>query len=158
MRKFARYAMAMAIAGMCGMAMVLVAHARLSASPGASNRAPQVTRIYTGADGQTHAEEVDVKFGAPNALGLAESEAVKVTSANFAQFAPNFVEDWHHAHARRYVVTLSGKGEIEIGGGQKITLEPGHVLLTEDLSGKGHIARALTNDWTALFVQVEETK
>jgi hypothetical protein len=60
------------------------------------------------------------------------------------------------AHARRYVITLSGRGEIELAGGQKIMLEPGHVLLAEDLTGKGHIARALTADWTAMFVQLDQ--
>jgi quercetin dioxygenase-like cupin family protein len=100
---------------------------------------------------------MDVKFGVPDALGLAQSEAVKVTSANFVRFAPNFFEDWHPAHARRYVITLTGKGEIELGDREKITLEPGHVLLAEDLTGHGHIARALTADWTALFVQLAGT-
>lgn len=156
MSMLARYAVS--VAAICGMAMLLAAHAGPSEAPVPSSTAPHVTRIYTGADGQTHAEDLNIKFDAPDALGLAQSEAVKVTTANFARFAANFTEDWHHAHARRYVITLSGKGEIEIGGGQKITLEPGHVLVTEDLTGKGHIARALTNDWTALFVQIEETK
>jgi quercetin dioxygenase-like cupin family protein len=116
----------------------------------------QVMRIFTGADGQTHAENVETKLGAPNELGLEQSEAVKVTSANFVRFAPGFFEDWHHAHARRYVITLSGRGEVELGDGQKIMLEPGRLLLAEDLTGKGHITRALTADWTAVFVQIDQ--
>jgi quercetin dioxygenase-like cupin family protein len=88
--------------------------------------------------------------------GFEQSEAVKVTSVTLVCFAPGFFEDWHNAHARRYVITLTGRGEVELGGGQKITLEPGRVLLAEDLTGKGHITRALTADWTAAFVQVEE--
>jgi quercetin dioxygenase-like cupin family protein len=122
-------------------------------------RAPmRVTRIYRGADGQTHAEQVEMKLGAsiPDISGLEQSETVRVSSINFVRFAPGFFEDWHNAHARRYVITLTGRGEVELGGGQKITLEPGRVLLAEDLTGKGHITRALTADWTAAFVQVEE--
>jgi hypothetical protein len=115
-----------------------------------------ITRIYTGPDGQSHAEELDPKLGPPDALGLEHSDAVKVTSANFVRFAPSFFEDWHHAHARRYVITLSGRGEAEIAGGQKIPMEPGHALLFEDLTGKGHISRALTPDWTAVFIQLDQ--
>ena len=126
---------------------------------GASAAAPmRVTRIYPGADGQTHAEQVEMKLGAstPDIPGFEQSEAVKVTSVNFVRFAPGFFEDWHNAHARRYVVTLTGRGEVELGGGQKILLEPGRVLLAEDLTGKGHITRALTRDWTAVFVQLDQ--
>jgi hypothetical protein len=164
MRPFARCVI-MATIAVCGAAK-WIAHRGVAARPplasgpaaAANNTAIRVTRIYTGSDGQAHAEDVDVKFGAADALGLAQSDAIKATSANFARFAPNFLEDWHHAHARRYVITLTGKGEIELSGGQKVTLEPGHELLTEDLTGKGHIARALTADWTAVFVQLEDAK
>ena len=33
--------------------------------------------------------------------------------------------------------------EIEIGDGSKRVLEPGDVLVTEDLIGKGHITRGI---------------
>jgi uncharacterized cupin superfamily protein len=119
----------------------------------------RVTRIYSGADGQSHAEEVEAKFAGPDAIGLEESEKVKAGSTNFARFPPGFLQDWHHASARRYVITLSGEGEIELGGGEKIALEPGSVALVEDMSGsgQGHVTRnAGKVDWTAVFVQIEE--
>jgi hypothetical protein len=53
------------------------------------------------------------------------------------------------------VITLTGRGEVEIAGGQKIPMEPGRVLLFEDITGKGHISR-LTVDWTALFVPLDQ--
>jgi hypothetical protein len=116
----------------------------------------RVTRVYSGTDGQSHAEDVVMKLGAADKLGLEQSEAVKASSANFVRFPANFLEDWHQAHARRYVITLTGRGEAEIGGGQRIAMEPGRVVLFEDTSGKGHSSRALTADWTAVFVQLEE--
>jgi quercetin dioxygenase-like cupin family protein len=125
----------------------------VAAQPRAAIR---LTRIYPGADGQTYAEDIDPKLAPSPTPGLEQSEAVKAASVNFVRFAPTFFEDWHAAHARRYVITLSGRGEIELAGGQKIMLEPGHVLLAEDLTGKGHIARALTADWTAMFVQLDQ--
>jgi uncharacterized cupin superfamily protein len=117
----------------------------------------RVTRIYSGADEQTHAEEVGAKFAGPDAVGLEESEKVQAGTTNFARFRPGFFQDWHHATARRYVITLSGEGEIEMGGGEKVVLEPGSVALVEDMSGKGHITRNVGKvDWTAAFVQMEE--
>jgi hypothetical protein len=44
---------------------------------------------------------------------------------------------------RSIVITLSGRGEIEVAGGQKIPVGPGHINLIEDTTGKGHITRNL---------------
>jgi hypothetical protein len=44
---------------------------------------------------------------------------------------------------RQLVVTLSGESEIELEGGRKIRLGPGHILLAEDTTGQGHISRAV---------------
>jgi len=116
----------------------------------------RVTRVYLGDDGQSHAEETELKLSAPNALGMQQSEERKAASTNFVRFPGNFFEDWHCAHARRYVITLTGRGEAEISGGRKIPMEPGRVVLFEDMTGRGHISRALTADWTAVFVQLDQ--
>jgi hypothetical protein len=128
-------------------------------SPGTSadSYAPiHYTRIYSGADGQSHAEQMEAKLGSPNTLGVEQSEELKAASTNFVRFPSDFFEDWHCAHTRRYVITLTGRGEAEIGGGRKIPMEPGRVVLFEDMTGKGHMSRALTADWTAVFVQLHQ--
>ena len=51
------------------------------------------------------------------------------------------VSDWHTAPRRQYVITLSGQGELEVSGGKKIPVGPGHIELVEDTTGKGHITR-----------------
>ena len=116
----------------------------------------RVTRVYSGSDGQSHAEEIDAKLGVPNPLGMEQTEELKAVSTNFVRFSANFLEDWHCAHARRYVITLTGRGEAEIAGSRKIPMEPGRVVLFEDMTGKGHISRALTANWTAVFVQLDQ--
>ena len=124
----------------------------------AQRRTPlTLTRIYTGSDGQTHAEKVDIKLTpVAGRLGWEDSEISKVASSNFVRRPAGFVLDWHTAEARRYVVTLSGRAEVELANGQKIPLEPGGVLQAEDLTGKGHITRVIGNaDWVALFVQFD---
>ena len=49
--------------------------------------------------------------------------------------------DWHTAPRRQYVITLSGQAELEVSGGKKIRVGPGHIDLVEDTTGKGHITR-----------------
>lgn len=105
-----------------------------------------VTRLYTGADGQTHAEEMDMKF-VPRAGGdkYEQSDFVKAASAQVVRAAPGYVQDWHTAPRRQYVITISGRGEIELAGGKKIPMAPGRILLVEDVTGKGHLTRTIGN-------------
>ena len=41
------------------------------------------------------------------------------------------------------MITLTGRAELELSGGQKIQAGPGHINLIEDTTGKGHITRNL---------------
>jgi hypothetical protein len=126
----------------------------------AQNHTPvTITRLYTGDDGLSHVEEVEVKFstvaGAPPAVG--QSDPVKTTSSYVVRLAPGFFESWHNADKRRYVVTISGRAEIEVAAGQKFSAERGKIVLAEDLTGKGHTFRVVgTEDWVAIFVEFAE--
>ena len=127
------------------------------ASVTAQERTPiKVTRIYTGDDGQTHAEEYDVPLGAPR--GPTEmSEPVAVTNVQFRRTSPEYFIDWHTAPRRQYVITLAGESEVEIGDGTKIRLHPGHILLAEDTTGQGHISRAIgSEDRISIFLPLAE--
>lgn len=98
-----------------------------------------VTRLYTGTDGQTHAEEVELKLtksGNTDGAGL-----LPVTGAEVHRHPAGSFSDWHQSPRRQYVITISGHGEIELAGGQKIPVGPGHIDLVEDTTGKGHITR-----------------
>ena len=99
-----------------------------------------MTRLYTGPDNQTHAEEVEVKF---TAGGPAEVfKMLQVTGAELHRQAPAAGFPIGIVRPRRqYVITLSGRGEIEVAGGKKIAVGPGHIDLVEDTTGKGHITR-----------------
>ena len=116
----------------------------------------QVTRMYTGDDGETHAEEIQVPLrsrGGATAL----SEPVDVTSLQFRRTTRDYFIDWHNASRRQYVITLSGESEVEFGDGTKVRLHPGHILLAEDTEGRGHISRAVgTADRISLFIPLAE--
>jgi quercetin dioxygenase-like cupin family protein len=104
-----------------------------------SSKPIYMTRLYTGADNQTHSEEVEVKF--PGGESNAVSKMMQVTGAELHRAAPGRVSDWHRGPSHRYVITLSGHGELEVAGGKKIPVEPGHIELIEDTTGKGHITK-----------------
>ncbi len=97
----------------------------------------KIVRIYTGADDQTHFEDLDTDTFAALAAKVGEGP-VRVN-----QTPATSVMDFHNAPRRQYVVLLAGAMEIEIGDGSKRQFGPGDVLVAEDVTGKGHITRSL---------------
>jgi hypothetical protein len=63
-----------------------------------------VTRLYTGADGLSHCEQVNVKLSpVPGAhASVEQSEPVSTKNSYVVRIAPGFLEDWHNADVRRY--------------------------------------------------------
>ena len=101
-----------------------------------------ITRLYTGADGQSHAEDTEVAWRPARLRAeLNESESVRVTVAQFLRWPRGFVWEGHPASRRQYVIIVSGRGEVDVVGGRKVQLAPGQVLLAEDVTGKGHTTR-----------------
>ena len=125
------------------LAILLGAHWIAGRPLAAATRSPmKVTRLYTGTDGLTKVEEFEVPLK-PQGRGTELSEIVGVTSLQFRRTNQDYNLDWHPAPRRQYVVTLGGESEVELEGGRKIRLGPGHILLAEDTTGKGHISRAV---------------
>jgi quercetin dioxygenase-like cupin family protein len=138
-----RLATTWAIASGLGALFVLLSSAQIGRDGEGSQqrKAVMMTRLYTGTDGQTHAEEIEAKFtaGSPNEV----YKLMSITGAELHRAVAGSVQDWHNAPRRQYVVTLSGQGEVEVAGGKKIHLGPGHIDLVEDTTGKGHITRTV---------------
>src|SRR4051812_32884633 len=114
-----------------------------------------VTHVFTGGDGLSHVETVEMKLTANGDTEL--SAMARVSGLQFRRQAPNYFQDFHPASRKQYVITLSGEGEIELADGRKIVARPGDVLLMEDVTGKGHISRGRgSDDRVTLFVPVAD--
>ena len=50
------------------------------------------------------------------------------------------------------LVTLTGRGEVEIAGRQKILINPGRILLLENVAGKGHITQCIGSEDLTFFI------
>jgi quercetin dioxygenase-like cupin family protein len=97
----------------------------------------KIVRIYSGDDGKTHFQDLDVDAFAKLAVNLGQGD-IRVNQGGRPSLA-----EFHNAPRRQYVVMLSGVTEIEIGDGSKRQLERGDVLVAEDLTGQGHITRSV---------------
>jgi quercetin dioxygenase-like cupin family protein len=103
----------------------------------------KIMRVYTGSDGQSHFDEVDVETDK-----LQPGEGIV-----FRHVAADYVNAWHTAPRRQYVINLAGESEVEVGDGTTRRLSPGDIYLADDTSGRGHISRAIGNQ-PRIFVTV----
>jgi archaellum component FlaG (FlaF/FlaG flagellin family) len=97
----------------------------------------QIVRVSTGADGESHFEDVT-----PEQLALIVNNLGDGPITVNCRPSPSF-SDYHPAPRRQYVVNLAGLAEFETADGSTRRLSPGDVLVAEDLTGHGHIARSL---------------
>src|SRR5712691_10910277 len=86
-------------------------------------------RLYTGSDGQSRIEPIDLGRTPEWTKGLAATQIL------FREWPLGQYLDWHPAPRRQFVIILSG--QLEIG--------PGDARLVEDTTGKGHTTRVLGN-------------
>lgn len=101
----------------------------------------KIVRLYTGADNESHFEEIDIELNFNGRL-----EASKLHPAGgivFRSAPPSHLSDYHPVPKRQFVITLSGQVEIETGDGSVRRFGPGDVMLAEDTTGRGHITRVI---------------
>ena len=85
-------------------------------------------RIYTGVDGLSHVEQVELN---------AQSVLEEVTGAVVRVSQPGSFSDWHVGPTRRYIINLTGGGQLGVAEGT-VDLPSGSVEYIDDLTGKGH--------------------
>jgi hypothetical protein len=115
----------------------------------------KVTRLYTGSDGKSYFEDVDVPLPLATEIGRM-SDVGQATGIVFRENDETYNLDWHPAPARQYVITLEGQVEDEAGDGNKRVFGPGDVMLAEDTTGQGHRSRYVSgNPRRSIFVTLD---
>jgi hypothetical protein len=101
----------------------------------------KIIRLYSGADYDSHFEEIDVelKLRGRNAF----SKLQPAHGIIFRRVLATHQSDYHPAPRRQYVITLGGEAEIETGDGSIRRFRPGDVMLADDTTGRGHITRVV---------------
>ncbi|MBI1846213.1 MAG: hypothetical protein HYR86_04480 [Candidatus Rokubacteria bacterium] len=92
-------------------------------------------RLFTGSDGRSHIEPVDLAKTPEWGAGVA------TTQITFREDPVGRFIDWHPAPRRQFVIILSGQLEIGLEDGSKHLFGPGDARLVEDTTGKGHTTR-----------------
>jgi hypothetical protein len=116
-----------------------------------------ITRLYTGSDGQSHFEDLTVPLADAGDIGSL-SRRFAATGVIFRETAGDYDFDWHNAPERQLVVMLEGSVEITVSDGTVRRFDTGDILLAEDVSGQGHRSRAIDGQpRKSLFVTLGES-
>jgi len=101
--------------------------------------------------GVTDIPEREVPFGPPpNPTGMMSDFGAVATMFVFSVPAGTDVPA-HNAPQPYIAIILSGEGEVVTSDGAVQRFHPGEVLFCNDLTGKGHVTRAIT-DLNVAFV------
>jgi hypothetical protein len=107
-------------------------------------------RIYADEQGETHIGVLDLPeheapLGPPpNPMGrMTEIEA----ATSFVTFStPAGTEVPSHKAPQPYIcIVLAGEGEVETSDGTTLRLGPGELIYCDDVSGKGHVTRSISD-------------
>lgn len=116
----------------------------------------KVVRIYTGSDGQSHFEDVELDLLDRGATGLM-SDPQPAIAIQFRKIEGNYELPFHAAPRRQFVLNLTGTVEIEVGDGAKRLFGPGSIMLAEDTTGQGHTSRNTDGQTrTCVFVHLSD--
>ena len=88
-------------------------------------RTTRITRIYSGEDGESHIEDLEIPLKELGGAIGALSELESATGVVFRETEGDYDYDFHNAPRRQYVVNLDAAVEIEVGDGTKRVLGRG---------------------------------
>lgn len=104
----------------------------------------KVTRIYSDENGDSRFEEIFIPLNDKGEIGFL-SEPQQAGTVMFRKVVPSYDYNFHTAPSRQYIALMDGIIEIETSLGHKRTFSQGDVLLVEDITGKGHKTRNITD-------------
>ena len=115
-----------------------------------------VVRVYTGTDGESHFEDVEVALES-RGVGGSLSALIKGSGVIFREVDGSYDLDFHTAPRRQVVVNLRGSVDITVGDGTARRLNSGDILLAEDTTGHGHRSQAVEGQSrTCLFIPIDD--
>lgn len=116
-------------------------------------------RLFSDEDGETHFEEIEMPMTAiqyaPPAPAVLLSESIPATQVSWFRFPSDWNDAAHPSPRRQLFVVLAGEVEGSTSKGDKRRFRAGDCLLMEDTVGKGHGARPINGEATAIMIALE---
>ena len=108
----------------------------------------RLVRIYATPDGGSRFEELTIS---PDARPI----DITQMTASVYRGSGTRTPDWHTAPRRQFAINMTGELEVEVTSGERRKIGAGDLVFLEDVTGKGHVTRALS-PISNLFLHVPE--
>lgn len=102
----------------------------------------RIHNLYVDEKGETHFRDIEVEWKNEGPGGKT-SATFPATGIIFRETPGSYDYAWHPAPRRQYIINLDAGVEITASDGEKRTIGAGEVLLVEDVTGKGHLSKAV---------------
>jgi hypothetical protein len=102
----------------------------------------RIHNLYADEKGESHFRDIEIEWASEGPGGKL-SKRLPATGVIFRQTGESYDYDWHRAPRRQYIVNLDAGVEITASDGEKRIIGAGEVILVEDVTGKGHISKAV---------------
>jgi hypothetical protein len=117
-------------------------------------QAVAVVHLYTGEDGESHVEDLEVPI--TKLAGGALSEVLPLNGAYLRTTTVDGPKPFHNVRERHFCVPLVGGFELRCADGTTRRIVPGTVLLAEDVSGHGHASVEIDPPRLTLFLPLPD--
>src|SRR5262245_18015922 len=97
---------------------------------------------YEDSDGISHFRDIEVEWVEERHFSQL-SARLPATGIIFRKTSADYDLDWHPAPRRQYIINLDGGVQITASDGESRIIGAGEVILVEDVSGKGHLSKAV---------------
>ena len=115
----------------------------------------KIHHLYTDENGESHFEDIEIEYGEMTPSGRL-SERFPATGLIFREVQPSYDLDWHNAPRRQYIINLDNGVQITASDGEARVIAAGEVILVEDVTGKGHLSKAINQQLrNCLFVPID---
>ena len=115
----------------------------------------RIHNLYVDADGESHFRDIDIEW-AEEGRGGKLSKRLPANGIIFRRTEPDYDLDWHPAPRRQYIINLDEGVQLTASDGESRVIKAGEVILVEDVTGKGHLSKAISKKVRhSIFVPVE---
>ena len=102
----------------------------------------RIHNLFKDADGESHFRDIEVEWVEERNFSKL-SRRLPANGIIFRETSGDYDLDWHPAPRRQYIVNLDAAVQITASDGESRIIGAGEVILVEDISGKGHLSKAV---------------
>ena len=102
----------------------------------------RIHNLYADEHGESHFRDIEIEW-ADVSGSRKYSERRAATGIIFRETGGDYDLDWHTAPRRQYIINLDAGVRITASDGETREIGAGEVFLVEDITGKGHLSKAI---------------